>query len=231
MSDPLSAPRPGLVAGAPEASAAARTPDKAPALVLASSSRYRAELLSRLGLPFVCDTPDLDETPRAGESPPDTAMRLAIAKARAVAGRHVGALVIGSDQVAVCEGVQLGKPGDHMRALAQLQQMRGRRIVFHTAVCLLDGRNATADRAPCQTADVLTTVTMRDVDDATLDAYLRAERPYDVAGSAKAEGLGIALLDHVQSDDPTALIGLPLVTVSGWLLQAGIPLFELAACG
>lgn len=219
-SAPLSAPTP-----------TAATPAIAPLLVLASSSRYRAALLSRLGLPFVCDTPDLDETPLADESPPATALRLAIAKARAVAVRHPGALVIGSDQVAVCDRVQLGKPGDHARALAQLQQMRGRDTVFHTAVCLLDGRDAGPDAAPYFCADVVTTVTMRQVDDATLDAYLLAERPYDVAGSAKAEGLGIALLASVRSDDPTALIGLPLVTVSGWLLQAGVPLFQAAACG
>ena len=203
----------------------------APPLVLASSSRYRAELLSRLRLPFVCDTPDLDETPLSGESPPATALRLAVAKARAVAARHPGALVIGSDQVAVCDGIQLGKPGNHARAMTQLQQMRGRDTVFHTAVCLLDGRHAGPESAPYFSADVVTTVTMRQIDDATLDAYLLTERPYDVAGSAKAEGLGIALLESVRSDDPTALIGLPLVTVSRWLRQAGVPLFQPAACG
>ncbi|KKB64073.1 septum formation inhibitor Maf [Robbsia andropogonis] len=213
-----------------------------PTLVLASSSRYRAELLSRLRLPFICDVPDVDETPRAGEAPAETAMRLAIAKAHAVAVRHPDALVIGSDQVAVCNGVQLGKPGNHARALAQLQRMRGQRIVFHTAVCLLDGRvtarpstdartDGSQTSTACLTSDVLTSVTMRDVDDATLDAYLRAEQPYDVAGSAKVEGLGIALLENVRSDDPTALIGLPLITVSHWLRQAGAPLFASAACG
>lgn len=189
-------------------------------LILASSSPYRRELLARLAYPFTVDVPSIDETPRAGESPSATASRLAREKARVVADRHPDAIVIGSDQVALCNGRQLGKPGSHARALAQLQAMRGQRVDFHTAVCVIDPVSGRTDEA-----DVVTEVQFSTLPDAVLEAYLHAEKPYDVAGSAKAEGLGIALLDSVRSDDPTALIGLPLITVARLLRQAGLDLF------
>lgn len=198
-----------------------------PRLILASSSAYRRELLSRLQLPFEAIAPDLDETPRPGEAPQETALRLARDKAAAVASRHPGALVIGSDQVATLDGMQIGKPGDHARALAQLQLMRGRRVVFHTALCLWDGRVAgpgeAARRAQSDTVQVF--VDFRDLPDAELDAYLRIEQPYDCAGSAKNEGLGIALLERIESSDPTALTGLPLIALTGMLRRAGVPFF------
>lgn len=189
-------------------------------LILASSSRYRRALLERLRVPFDVEVPAIDETPQPGETPAATALRLAEAKARAVAVKAPGALVIGSDQVATFDGLQIGKPGDHARALAQLQQMRGREVEFHSALCLYDARD---DSAQC--ADIVTRVRFRDLPDAELDAYLRAEEPYDVAGSAKSEGLGIALLEAIDSDDPTALVGLPLIALTGMLRRAGFPLF------
>ncbi|BCZ77178.1 Maf-like protein [Paraburkholderia terrae] len=195
-----------------------------PRLILASSSPYRRELLERLRIPFDVAVPAIDETPLAGESPEATASRLAQAKARAVAsGLATGeqALVIGSDQVATYDSHQIGKPGTHEKALAQLQGMRGREVLFHSALCLFDSRSGDA-----QTVDVVTRVRFRDLPDAALDAYLRAETPYDCAGSAKAEGLGIALLDAIESDDPTALIGLPLIALTRMLLAAGYPLLE-----
>ncbi|MEX3932915.1 Maf-like protein [Paraburkholderia phymatum] len=199
-------------------------PKRPPRLILASSSPYRRELLERLRIPFDIVVPAIDETPHADESPEATALRLAQAKAHAVAnGLSTGepALVIGSDQVATYDGHQIGKPGTHERALAQLQAMRGREVLFHSALCLFDSRSATT-----QSADVITRVRFRDLPDAALDAYLRAEKPYDCAGSAKAEGLGIALLEAIESDDPTALIGLPLIALTRMLLAAGYPLLE-----
>lgn len=196
-----------------------------PRLILASSSPYRRELLERLRIPFDVIVPAIDETPLAGESPEATALRLAQAKARAVAsGLAAGeqALVIGSDQVATYDGHQIGKPGTHEKALGQLQGMRGREVLFHSALCLFDSRSGDA-----QTVDVVTRVRFRNLPDAALDAYLRAETPYDCAGSAKAEGLGIALLDAIESDDPTALIGLPLIALTRMLLAAGYPLLEV----
>ncbi|GJH01932.1 Maf-like protein [Paraburkholderia terrae] len=195
-----------------------------PRLILASSSPYRRELLERLRIPFDVAVPAIDETPLAGESPEATALRLAQAKARAVAAglaAGVRALVIGSDQVATYDGHQIGKPGTHEKALAQLQGMRGREVLFHSALCLFDSGSGDA-----QSVDVVTRVRFRDLPDASLDAYLRAETPYDCAGSAKAEGLGIALLDAIESDDPTALIGLPLIALTRMLLAAGYPLLE-----
>lgn len=192
--------------------------DSRPPLILGSSSPYRRELLQRLRLPFEVAVPDIDETPLAGEAPEATALRLSRRKAEAIAARHPGALVIGSDQVCTLDGAQLGKPGTHDKALAQLQRMRGRTVTFHSALCLLDGRSGEA-----QLADVQTRVTFRDLADAELDAYLRLETPYDVAGSAKVEGLGITLLARVESDDPTALIGLPLIALTGMLRAAGYP--------
>jgi septum formation protein len=191
-----------------------------PRLILASSSSYRRELLGRLHLPFEAIAPHIDETPLAGEAPQATALRLARAKAEAIALQHPGALVIGSDQVATLDGEQIGKPGDHARALAQLQKMRGREVVFHTALCLWDGRAHSA-----QVENVQVFVRFRDLPDAELDAYLRIEQPYDCAGSAKNEGLGIALLERIDSSDPTALTGLPLIALTGMLRRAGVAFF------
>jgi septum formation protein len=195
-----------------------------PRLILASSSAYRRELLARLRLPFEAIAPEVDERPLPGEAPQQTALRLARAKAAAVAASAPGALVIGSDQVATLDGEQIGKPGDHARALAQLQKMRGRQVVFHTALCLWD------DRAPdpasmAQLENVQAFVTFRDLPDAELDAYLRIEQPYDCAGSAKNEGLGIAILERIESSDPTALTGLPLIALTGMLRRAGVGFF------
>jgi septum formation protein len=196
-------------------------PDRTPRLILASSSAYRRELLARLRLPFEAIAPDIDETPHPGETPDATALRLAREKAAAIAGSHPDALVIGSDQVATLDGRQIGKPGDHARALAQLQTMRGRQVVFHTALCLWDGRDGTF-----QIENVQAFVTFRDLPDAELDAYLRIEQPYDCAGSAKNEGLGIAILERIDSSDPTALTGLPLITLTSMLRRAGVSFFN-----
>ncbi len=193
-------------------------------LILASSSPYRRELLSRLQIPFDVMVPDLDEAPLPGEPPEATALRLARAKAEAVAGKAgPDAVVIGSDQVATLDGVQIGKPGNHANALAQLQQMRGRRVTFHTALCVWDARSS----EPVQLANVQTFVTVRDLPDAELDAYLHIEQPYDCAGSAKNEGLGIALLEQIDSSDPTALTGLPLIALTSMLRRAGLPFFNI----
>ena len=194
-----------------------------PRLILASSSAYRRELLGRLHLPFEAIAPHIDESPLPGEAPEATALRLARAKAEAIALRHPGALVIGSDQVATLDGAQIGKPGDHPRALAQLQTMRGREVVFHTALCLWDGRVP----ASVQVENVQVFVRFRDLPDAELDAYLRIEQPYDCAGSAKNEGLGIALIERIDSSDPTALTGLPLIALTGMLRRAGVSFFGL----
>ncbi|HAT31845.1 MAG TPA: septum formation protein Maf [Janthinobacterium sp.] len=195
-----------------------------PRLILASSSIYRKELLSRLALPFEVAVPDLDESALPGETPSATALRLAQAKAAAVLAKMPGSLVIGSDQVATLDGEQIGKPGNHACALLQLQKMRGRRVVFHTALCLLDGRG---DIPLVQVEDIQTIVTVRDLPDAELDAYLRIEQPYDCAGSAKNEGLGIAILEKIDSGDPTALTGLPLIALCGMLRRAGVTFFGI----
>lgn len=196
-----------------------------PRLVLASSSRYRQELLSRLRLEFDAIAPDIDETPLIDEAAPVTASRLATEKALAVALRVPNALVIGSDQVAMLDGVQIGKPGSHEKALLQLQQLRGRCVIFHTALCLLDGRTNTPEGS-IQRAEVQSLVTFRDLPDSELDAYLRLEQPYDCAGSAKNEGLGIALIQRIESSDPTALTGLPLIALTTMLRRAGVVFFE-----
>jgi len=188
-----------------------------PRLILASTSRYRRELLERLRLPFEAIAPDVDETPQPGEAPAALAQRLALAKAQAVALKHPDAVVIGSDQVADLDGTSIGKPGTHERAVAQLRSMRGRSVVFHTAVAVL--RN---DRAFAGAACVPVTVKVRHLADAEIEHYLRTEQPYDCAGSAKAETLGIALLDAIESDDPTALIGLPLIRTCALLRAAGM---------
>ena len=191
----------------------------APALVLGSSSPYRRELLARLRQPFTTAAPQVDETPRAHETPRALALRLALAKAREVASRHPQAIVIGSDQVADLAGQPLGKPGTHPRAVAQLRQMSGQTVVFQTAlavVCAATGFEQT-DLAAVE-------VRFRALGDAEIERYLRAEQPYDCAGSAKSEGLGIALLDAIHSDDPTALIGLPLIRTCRMLRAAGLVL-------
>ena len=191
-------------------------------LVLASTSRYRRELLARLRLPFDVASPEVDEEVRDGELPLALASRLALEKAEAVAAGDAEAVVIGSDQVADLDGLALGKPGDHARATAQLKAMRGRRVVFHTAVAVVC--RASGFRA-VETASV--GVRFRDCGDAEIERYLRLEQPYDCAGSAKAETLGIALLASIDSDDPTALIGLPLIRTCELLRRAGIdPLAE-----
>jgi septum formation protein len=193
-------------------------------LILASSSSYRRELLARLRLPFEAIAPDVDERPLVGEAPAATALRLARAKAAAVAATAPGALVIGSDQVATLDGVQIGKPGNHDNALRQLQAMRGRRVVFHTALCLWDDR-AADPAAAAQLENVPTYVTFRDLPDAELDAYLRIEQPYDCAGSAKNEALGITILERIEASDPTALTGLPLIALTTMLRRAGVQFF------
>lgn len=190
-------------------------------LILGSSSIYRKELLQRLHLPFEVMVPAIDETPLANETPPETALRLAAAKAAAIATQSGPALIIGSDQVATLDGQQIGKPGDHARALAQLQMMRGREVIFHTALCLLDSRDNRI-----QIENVQTAVQFRDLPDAELDAYLRIEQPYDCAGSAKNEGLGIALIASLRSEDPTALTGLPLIALTTMLRRAGVNFFD-----
>ena len=189
-------------------------------LILGSSSIYRKKLLQRLHLPFEVMVPNLDETPLHFESPPQTALRLAAAKADAIATLSGPALIIGSDQVATLDGQQIGKPGNHARALKQLQMMRGREVIFHTALCLLDARDNTR-----QIENVQTAVQFRELPDAELDAYLRIEQPYDCAGSAKNEGLGIALIASLRSDDPTALTGLPLIALTTMLRRAGVNFF------
>jgi septum formation protein len=195
-----------------------------PPLILGSSSPYRKELLARLRIPFETAKPEIDESPKPGESPEHTALRLAKEKALAIAKRMPGALVIGSDQVATLDGMQIGKPGSHENALRQLQMMRGRRVIFHSALCLLDDRTDKAE-ADIHLASVPTFVTFRNLPDAELDAYLRIEQPYDCAGSAKNEGLGIALIEKIESNDPTALTGLPLITLTTMLRRVGVPFF------
>jgi septum formation protein len=181
-------------------------------LVLASTSRYRRELLERLKLPFQTVSPGVDETPLAGEAPEVTAGRLALAKAQAAYARFPRALIIGSDQVALCEGVRLDKPGDHTGALRQLRHSSGKSVSFITAIALINTSSGMT-----QTRLVPTEVRFRKLSDGEIERYLKAEPAYDCAGSAKAEGLGIALVDSVQSSDPTALIGLPLIALSEML--------------
>jgi septum formation protein len=188
-----------------------------PPLILASTSRYRHELLSRLRMPFEVKAPEVDETARPGETPVALAQRLALAKARAIAEQWPEAVVIGSDQVADLEGQALGKPGTHERAVQQLRRMRGRRVMFHTAVAVVRGSAGFEQTALCSVA-----VSFRDLGDEEIEHYLRIEQPYDCAGSAKCEGLGIALLAAIESDDPTALIGLPLIRTCALLREAGL---------
>jgi len=190
-------------------------------LILASTSRYRRELLQRLHLPFEVMSPAVDETPLLGEAPAQIACRLALAKAHAVAASHPQAVVIGSDQVADLQGIALGKPLNHPRAVAQLQTMRGKTVVFQTAVAVVCHASGYAQ---CELAAVQ--ARFRALSDAEIEAYLHAEQPYDCAGSAKSEGLGIALLERIDNDDPTALVGLPLIRTCRLLRAAG---FEVLA--
>lgn len=196
-------------------------PDRGPArpLVLGSTSRYRRELLNRLQLPFEIASPQVDEAARPGEGPRALALRLALEKARAVAARFPEAVVIGSDQVADLDGDAIGKPGTHDRAVEQLRRMRGRSVVFQTAVAVV------CEASGFSQVDLAAVrVRFRDLRDDEIEAYLRAERPYDCAGSARSEGLGICLLDSIDSDDPTALIGLPLIRTCRMLRAAGLRL-------
>ncbi len=188
-------------------------------LILGSTSRYRRELLSRLGLPFQVVAPEVDETPLPDEAPAALAQRLALAKAQAVARLHPTAVVIGSDQVADLQGEPLGKPGTHERAVAQLRRMRGQTVLFQTAlavVCPVTGFEG-VDLAVVK-------VVFRNLNDSEIERYLRTEQPYDCAGSAKSEGLGIALLERIDNDDPTALVGLPLIRTARLLREAGLVL-------
>ena len=188
-----------------------------PRLILASTSRYRRELLQRLRMPFEVVSPDVDESPRPGEAPGALAARLALAKAEAVVARQSDAVVIGSDQVAELDGETIGKPHTHARAVAQLRAMSGRRVVFHTAVAVVR-----RERGFAQALLAPVVVTFRVLTDADIDHYLRTEQPYDCAGSAKCETLGIALLAAIDSDDPTALVGLPLIRTCELLREAGL---------
>lgn len=190
-------------------------------LVLGSTSPYRRALLERLRIPFEVQGPEVDETPHAGEAPMALAQRLALAKAQSVAKRFPQAIVIGSDQVADLNGEPLGKPGNHANAVKQLQKIRGQTVVFQTAVsvvCLATGF------AQSELAQVK--VQFRHVSDAAIEAYLQAEQPYDCAGSAKSEGLGIALLERIDNQDPTALVGLPLILTCRLLRAAGLPFYD-----
>jgi len=188
-----------------------------PPLILGSTSRYRRELLERLRLPFLVEAPQVDETPLPGEAPAALAQRLALAKARAVATLHPRAVVIGSDQVADLDGRPLGKPGNHERAVAQLRLLSGRQAIFHTAVAVVR-----ADTSFEEVALAPVTVRFRALSAEEIEHYLRLEEPYDCAGSAKCETLGIALLEAIESDDPTALVGLPLIRTCRMLREAGI---------
>jgi septum formation protein len=190
---------------------------ESPRLILASTSRYRRELLQRLRLPFDVLSPDVDEAPLAGEAPGAVAERLAMAKAQAVATLHASAIVIGSDQVAELDGEPIGKPITHERAVAQLRSMSGRRVIFHTAVAVVRRSHGYARVLIAPVA-----VTFRVLAEAEIEHYLRAEQPYDCAGSAKSETLGIALLAAIDSDDPTALVGLPLIRTCTLLREAGL---------
>jgi len=187
-------------------------------LVLASTSRYRKALLQRLGLRFEMAAPGLDEQALPQEAPAATALRLSESKAKCLETAYPDALIIGSDQVASCGGERLGKPGDHANATRQLRILSGKTAEFHTAIALLDAKSARMQSqvVPCR-------VTFHRLDDRTIETYLQREQPYDCAGSAKAEGLGIALIARVETEDPTSLIGLPLIALTGMLGRAGLP--------
>ena len=190
-------------------------------LVLASGSVYRRQLLERLGLAFECARPDVDETPHSGERFERTAQRLAELKASCVAPRFPAALIIGCDQVASCMGERMDKPGGHANAVKQLRHMSGRITRFDTAVCVLDAASGrlVARSVPCE-------VRFRELSDAMIEQYLRREQPYDCAGSAKAEGLGISLIASMRTDDPTSLVGLPLIALTDLLSELGQPVLD-----
>ena len=188
-----------------------------PTLILASSSIYRRELLSRLGVPFTTESPEVDETPLPQEAPEQTALRLAEAKARKIGQHHEDALIIGCDQVAVLDNMQLGKPLVHDVAVAQLRMMRGRSVTFHSAMCLYNSQTGRL-----QSTIVPYEVKFRALSDAEIERYLLKEQPYHCAGSAKSEGLGIALIEHMRGDDPNALIGLPLIALIDMLHNEGV---------
>ena len=188
-------------------------------LILGSTSVYRRELLARLRLPFTVESPDVDETPLQGEIPAVLAQRLALAKARAVSERHWDSVVIGSDQVADLDGHALGKPGTHERAILQLEMMSGKVVIFQTAVAVVCAATGFSQQALAAVH-----VKFRPLSSTDIENYLRAEQPYDCAGSAKSEGLGIALLESIENDDPTALVGLPLIRTATMLRAAGIDL-------
>jgi len=194
-------------------------------IILASSSVYRKELLARLHLPFISMTPNIDESPKEYESPDQTAIRLAQEKAEAISLQYPDAIIIGSDQVATLDGEQIGKPGDHHNALRQLQSMRGKTVIFHTALCVLHN-HAENQHHQIQIENCKTIVQIRNLSDAEFNAYLHIEKPYDCAGSAKNEGLGIALLESVQSNDPTALTGLPLIALTSMLRNLKVDFFK-----
>lgn len=195
----------------------AQASPQTPRIVLASTSRYRRELLARLGLPFAIAVPEVDETPLAGESPSQTALRLAEMKARAVAHDFPDSLIIGSDQVLLLDNEQLGKPGNFDNAFLQLKKMQGKTMVFHSALCLLNSRTGNI-----QLRDVPTTIHLRNLSDAQIESYLRKEQPYDCAGSTRSEGLGIALIARYETTDPNALVGLPLIALTGMLANEGV---------
>ena len=188
-------------------------------LVLGSTSPYRRQLLERLRIPFTVASPDVDETPLVSETPKAMACRLALAKAKIVAEQFPACIVIGSDQVADLDGEALGKPGDHIRAVAQLQKMRGQTVIFQTAVAV-----ACLETGFLQLDLAQVKVKFRELSDDEIEVYLRAETPYDCAGSAKSEGLGIVLLESIDNDDPTALVGLPLIRTCRMLQAAGLKL-------
>ena len=187
-------------------------------LVLASTSRYRRELLERLGLAFETASPQFDEAPLSGETSSATALRLSVGKAESLIATFPDALIIGADQVASSEGRTLGKPGNHENAVQQLRALSGKAAQFDTAVTLLDTREG-----QLQSRVVGCHVLFRELDERRIEAYLRREQPYDCAGSAKAEGLGIALIERIDTDDPTSLIGLPLIALTAMLERAGLP--------
>lgn len=199
-----------------------------PRIILASSSPYRQELLARLQLPFIAMAPEIDETAIKSEAAADTAQRLALQKARAVAQHHPDAIIIGSDQVASLDGLHIGKPGNHAAALQQLQLMRGREVIFHTALCVIDQRDG--QHKPTKSVvlidNIQTKVLFRNLDDEELDAFLRIEQPYDCAGSAKNEALGITVIEKISSDDPTALTGLPLIRLTSMLRSLGVSFYK-----
>ncbi len=186
-------------------------------IVLASSSPYRRELLLRLGLPFIVNSPDIDESPLTNELPKETSIRLSILKAKKAAESYPDALIIGCDQVATMDGIHIGKPLTHENAVKQLQMIRGRKVIFYSAICLYNAysKNLQKECVPYS-------VYFRDLTDTQIQNYLTIEKPYNCAGSAKSEGLGIALIDKMQGDDPNALIGLPLISLISMLQKEGI---------